>query len=162
MQYLRGVFVFCASVLLTPGVTAQERSGGWSRYHDLQSGTALDYPRSVFSKAAGRSARGTGRRFASPDGRAMLSVYSLRNTDGDTPSSFVRKNLRSDLRRIEYERVTPRFLALSTARGGRIFYTRCNFGRTRTIHCFELAYPAQEKKAWDAVVTRMSHSLGSS
>jgi hypothetical protein len=156
---LRTVLIGALATLPASLATAQE-GGGWTRYYEPQAGASVDYPRSVFSTAVGPSRRGIGRRFVSRDGRSTLSVYSLRNSAGDTPSSFVRKNIRSDLRRIEYERITPRFLALSTASGGRIFYTRCNFGRSRIIHCFEVAYPAREKGAWDSVVTRMSHSLG--
>jgi len=146
-------------LLQSPG-SAQERPS----YDDAQplSRPSLNYPKSIFSAAIGPAKRGIGQRFASKDGRAVLSVYSLRNTEGDTPSGFIRKNMRSGLGRIDYQRVTSRFLALSTRSGGRIFYTRCNFGRTRVIHCFEVAYPEEEKKAWDAVVTRMSHSLASS
>lgn len=131
----------------------------WSRYHHPQSGVGVDYPTSVFSTPAGAPRRGTGHRFVSRDGRAMLSIYSLQNDSGESPRSFVRRNIRSDLRRVDYERVTGRFLALSAVSGGRIHYTRCNFARLRSIHCFEVAYPAGEKRAWDAVVTRMSHSL---
>ena len=156
---VRTVLIGALATLPASLATAQE-GGGWTRYYEPQAGASVDYPRSVFSTAVGPSRRGIGRRFVSRDGRSTLSVYSLRNSAGDTPSSFVRKNIRSDLRRIEYERITPRFLALSTASGGRIFYTRCNFGRSRIIHCFEVAYPAREKGAWDSVVTRMSHSLG--
>jgi hypothetical protein len=146
-------------LLQAPG-SAQERPS----YDDAQplSLPSLDYPKSIFSSVIGPAKRGVGQRFASKDGRAVLSVYSLQNPEGDSPSSFIRKNMRTDLGRIEYQRVTSRFLALSTRSGGRIFYTRCNFGRTRAIHCFEVAYPEEEKKAWDAVVTRMSHSLASS
>jgi len=158
-NFFAGAALFGTLLLMTASpASAQDRSG-WSRFHDPQVGASVDYPTSAFSMV-GPSKRGIGRRFVGRDGRSMLSIYSLRNSADDTPRSFVQKNLRSDLRRIEYERVTQTFLALSTASGGRIFYTRCNF-RTRTINCFELAYPAAEKRAWDSVVTRMSHSLGS-
>jgi hypothetical protein len=42
-----------------------------------------------------------------------------------------------------------------------ILYSRCNFsgGARGVIHCFDLKYPQEEKRAWDAVVTRISLSL---
>jgi hypothetical protein len=41
-----------------------------------------------------------------------------------------------------------------------IFYSRCNVSPTgATLHCFDMKYPAREKTAWDAIVTRMSRSL---
>jgi hypothetical protein len=39
-----------------------------------------------------------------------------------------------------------------------IYYSRCNFSRS-AIHCFDLVYPAREKRAWDSIVTRISLSL---
>ena len=139
--------------------TPRERAGA----------TTLDYPRSLFSSRGGPSRRGTGERFVTEDGRAVLSIYSLPAARGSTPASLVRNNIQSvttwlsrgsDLRRVHYKRVTGRFFALSAVRSGRIFYTRCNLRPTRTIHCFEISYPAKEKRAWDRPVTRMSHSLG--
>jgi hypothetical protein len=51
--------------------------------------------------------------------------------------------------------------ALSAARGGKIYYTRCNFseGRAGTIHCVYLGYPESKKRRWDGIVTHVSYSL---
>jgi hypothetical protein len=53
-------------------------------------------------------------------------------------------------------RITRSFFAISSERDGVILYSRCNFsGAARgAIHC-----PQQEKRSWDAVVTRISLSL---
>jgi hypothetical protein len=42
-----------------------------------------------------------------------------------------------------------------------ILYSRCNFsgGARGVIHCFDMKYPQEEKRSWDAVVTRISLSL---
>jgi hypothetical protein len=39
-----------------------------------------------------------------------------------------------------------------------IYYSRCNFSALHggTIHCFDLVYPQSEKRAWDAIVTRIT------
>ena len=43
---------------------------------------------------------------------------------------------------------------------GVILYSCCNFSRARrAIHCFDLVYPQEEKRFWDAVVTRINLSL---
>jgi len=154
MQHLvRTLLLLSIAVLPVAGVMAQEPSPvadiQWARYHDADSGTSLDYPASVFTSPAGAPALGTGQRFTSHDGRAMLSIYSLPNTDRETPSSFLHKNIRAEVQQVQYQRVTPRFLALSTESEGRIYYTRCNFARTGVIHCFDLTYPADEKSEWD-------------
>jgi hypothetical protein len=46
-------------------------------------------------------------------------------------------------------------------RDGLIFYSRCNFTRRTggAIHCFDVVYPKDEERAWDAVITRISLSL---
>ena len=173
--FLPTIMAMCATMVLTCGVAAKEISSptevGSARYREPLSGTTLDYPRTLFSSRAGPSRRGTGERFVTDDGRAVLSIYSLPTAPGSTLGTLVRNNVRSlttwisrgsDLRRVHYKRVTGRFFALSDVRSGRIFYTRCNLGRSRTIHCFEVSYPANEKRAWDRPVSRMSHSLGPS
>jgi len=60
---------------------------------------------------------------------------------------------------IEYQRVTRGFFAISMERQGMIYYSRCNFSRAGAMHCFDLVYPKEEERAWDAVVTRISLSL---
>ena len=63
---------------------------------------------------------------------------------------------------MDYVRVTRSFVAGAAVHEGTIYYSRCNFSRKSggTIHCFDLKYPASEKRAWDKIVTRMSLSLG--
>ena len=44
---------------------------------------------------------------------------------------------------------------------GSIFYSRCNFSSDAggAIHCFDMVYPQEAKRAFDYVVTRVSRSL---
>jgi hypothetical protein len=103
--------------------------------------------------------KGVGQRFERDDGRATLAVYARENEEGDTPASYLRKNLRQS--GLDYERVTRSFFAISMEREGTIYYSRCNFSRSArsAIHCFDLIYPQDEKRDWDPVVTRISLSL---
>ena len=55
-------------------------------------GTRMDLPGAVFSTADGAAYRGVGRQFKTADGRAALAVYSQRNSQRDTPASYLRKN----------------------------------------------------------------------
>jgi hypothetical protein len=102
-----------------------------------------------------------GQRFESADGRAALSIYSRPNDAGESPKTYLRHNLRVALSASDYVRITRSFFAISTERHGVILYSRCNFsgGARGVIHCFDLKYPQQEKRSWDAVVTRISLSL---
>ena len=130
----------------------------WRTFVVPQYGTTVDYPAGIFVPA-GAPEKGIGQRFDRPDGRAVLSIYSRDNEQGDTPASFLRKNLRVERSEIEYQRGTRGFFAISMERQGMIYYSRCNFSRAGAIHCFDLAYPNEEERAWDAVVTRISLSL---
>jgi hypothetical protein len=140
---------------------ALPRDVQWTVFVELQYGTRLDVPSAVFATPDGPANRGVGRQFKTPDGRASLAVYSQRNDAGDTPASYLRKNLMSPRAALDYERVTPAFFAVSAVMGDSIYYSRCNFSYNagRAIHCFDLKYPAQEKQSWDVIVTRMSRSL---
>ena len=110
---------------------------------------------------AGRSGKGTGQKFKSADGRAELSIYSIRNEAGETPATYLRHNLRMDRSVLDYTRIARSFFAISSEREGVILYSRCNFSKRGrgAIHCFDLVYPQEEKRSWDAVVTRISLSL---
>ena len=102
-----------------------------------------------------------GQRFKSADGRADLSIYSLPNEAGETPATYLRHNLRMDRSALQYTRIARSFFAISSEREGVILYSRCNFSKRGrgAIHCFDLVYPQEEKRSWDAVVTRISLSL---
>jgi hypothetical protein len=125
-----------------------------------QYGTSVDYPAGIFV-AAGDPEKGVGQRFESQDGRAVLSVYTRDNEDGETPASYLKKNLRVDKHELDYERTTRSFFAISLERDALVYYSRCNFSGRREgpIHCFDIVYPQEEKRSWDAVVTRISLSL---
>jgi hypothetical protein len=114
--------------------------------------------RRVSFAPAGKPERGSGQRFERADGRAALSIYSRPNDTGENPATYLRHNLRTDRSELDYSRVARSFFAISSEREGVILYSRCNFAR-RAIHCFDLTYPQEEKRAWDAVVTRISLSL---
>jgi hypothetical protein len=154
--------IMIAHVLLASTAYAQspeDRSVlGWRKFSVPQYGTSVDYPAGIFAPA-GDPEKGVGQRFDRSDGRAVLSIYSSDNEEGDTPVSYLKKNLRVERSAIEYRRVTRGFFAISMERQGQIYYSRCNFSRARAIHCIDLVYPKEEERAWDAVVTRISLSL---
>ena len=154
--------VVSAITLLPPVAMAQGRfasppTAGWTGYVDPRTGTAVDFPAEIFSVPAGETKRGIGTRFRTPDGRAELTIYALQNDSNDAPRSYLAKNLIIDRSNIEYQRVTNRFFAISGVRQGRVFYSRCNFAAR--LHCIYLEYPERETRAWDGIVTSISHSL---
>jgi hypothetical protein len=132
----------------------------WQTFDVPEYGTKIDYPAGIFAPA-GAPEKGVGKRFETTDGRAILSVYGRDNGDGDTPASYLNRYLRVGQATLDYRRITQSFFAVSMERDGLIYYSRCNFSRGPVggLHCFDLVYPEEEKRAWDPVVTRLSLSL---
>ena len=155
-----------AILWLPSAVLAQHQSDGgeslkWRVYLNKQSGTRVDYPAFIFSVPSGATEKGSGERFRSADQRAQMSIYALDNDQGDTPASYLTKNLKVSRGALDYNRVAGNFFAISGVREGQVYYSRCNFpsGSEGAIHCVDLVYPERETKALDAVVTRISRSL---
>ena len=135
---------------------AQAAPHDWATLsHD---GAVVQVPRDVFPVAAGEG-EPRGRLLATPDGRARLHVFTVGNERGESPAQFLARVFPRDRGQLTYQRVARNFFAVSQpAEGGRILYRRCNFVRD-VIHCVDLQYPRSEKRAWDAIVTRISLSL---
>jgi hypothetical protein len=151
----------CVALGPSTHVVSAPSDAAWKEFFVPDFGTRVEYPAGIFSVLEGNSDVGVGKRLTTADGRASLTIYSWANKTGETPASYLRKNLRMPHSAMDYERVAPSFFAISSVTRGTILYSRCNFS-TRpapTIHCFDLTYPAQEKTAWDGIVTRISLSL---
>jgi hypothetical protein len=130
----------------------------WRTLAVPQLGTRVQYPSGIFSVPEGKPEKGVGERLSTDDGRAILAVYSRANESSDTPASYLTHYLRTPRAQLGYQRVTPSFFAISAVKDDTIYYSRCNFSLS-AIHCVDLVYPASEKRAWDAIVTRISLSL---
>ena len=126
----------------------------WRRFVIPQTGASVDIPISIFSEAGEQPKGGVGRAFVTADRRADLTVQSIR-TD-DSPAVFLAK--RNPPRGIEYKRVTPKFFAVSSVRGDRTWYNRCNKSGAY-LNCVLINYPRAEERQWDNVVTRISLTL---
>ena len=146
------------SVLAAPSpIRAAPAAIDWVRYSVPETGAAVDIPASIFTEAAGKpQGDGYGGRFFTSDRRADLTVQSVANDAGLSPSAFLAQ--RNPPPGIVYKRVTPRFFVVSSFRNERIWYNRCNFAG-RFAHCVLINYPAAEKRQWDSVVTRISNTL---
>src|SRR4029078_10319645 len=127
----------------------------WTRYTIPQTGISMDFPSSIFTEEAGRP-DGYGQRFRTADGRAELTIQAAPNLANDSPAAFLAK--KHPPPRIQYKRVTSRFFAVSSYKGDKVWYDRCNFEKD-LIHCVLINYPASEERNWDTVVTRISLSL---
>jgi hypothetical protein len=162
LQRVSGITVFLLLVLLGAQTQAREPQPplDWRIFVVPDFGTSIQYPASIFAPA-GEPEIGTGQRFERADGRAELSIYSRPNENGENPTTYLKHHLRMERSALDYVRITRSFFAISLEREGVILYSRCNFSSRarRVVHCFDLKYPQEEKRTWDAVVTRISLSL---
>ena len=128
----------------------------WRRYVIPSTGTSVDMPISIFTSDAGAPEGGIGRKFFTEDRRANLTVQSVANPENGSPATFLAK-MRPPAG-IMYKRVTPNFFVVSSIRKDRIWYNRCNRS-AGYMNCVLINYPAAEKRQWDSIVTRISHTL---
>lgn len=151
----------CAiSLSLLPAVAAAGDTD-WRKYVLPKSGAVVEVPVTMFTKETDLPEGGLGRRFTTGDGRADLTVQAFPNAVNDSPAMFLAKMQPPS--GIIYKRVTQNFFVVSSVRNGRIWYDRCNrsadTGPDGYMNCVLINYPAAEKRQWDAIVTRLSHSL---
>jgi hypothetical protein len=150
----------CAIALSLVPVAVAAGDTDWQRYVIPKTGTAVEIPVAIFSEDAALPENRLGRRFYTDDHRADLTVQSLPNLANDSPAAFLEKQRPPT--GIVYKRVTPNFFVVSSVRNGRIWYDRCNRSRHGSggyMNCVLINYPAAEKRQWDEVVTRISHTL---
>ena len=161
LKCLAAIVLLGSAVPLAVQAQVRPDMADWTTFYVPDFGTQIEYPAAIFAKDEGNSEKGIGRRFSTNDGSANLTIYSRANDARETPASYLRENLRVSRSTLDYERVTPTFFAISSVRQGMIFYSRCNFSTDAggAIHCFDLVYPQQAKRAYDYVVTRVSRSL---
>lgn len=92
------------------------------------------------------------------DALLLRMAGPIPNEAGDSPAVFLAK--KNPPANIVYRRVTPLFFVVSSFRGDKIWYNRCNFVN-RSVICLLIDYPANEKRRWDGVITRISNTLAS-
>jgi hypothetical protein len=148
-------YCIALGLALSPSLAAAQPVE-WVRYQVPETGAAVDIPTSIFTERAGKPEAGHGERFQTSDRRADLTVQSVANDAGSSPAAYLAgKNPPPN---IVYKKVTPRFFVVSSFSKGKIWYDRCNFAGP-FIHCVLINYPAEEKRQWDGVVTRISNTL---
>ena len=152
---MRRLIAVLLSMLFTTASAWAASPVRWTTFTIPQTGTSVDFPASIFTEEAGRP-DAYGQRFRTSDGRADITIQAAPNVSKDSPATFLKKQ--GPPPRIQYKRVTSRFFAVSSYRGDKVWYDRCNFSR-RLVHCVLINYPASEERDWDDVVTRISLSL---
>jgi hypothetical protein len=134
---------------------ASAQGQAWQRA-TLPSGASVDVPTAIFVEDSAPPQGSSGRRFVTADRQADLTLLTEMNEAGLSPARFLAR--KQPPAGIIYRRLTPHFFVVSSIRQGRIWYNRCNRA-PGAMHCVLMNYPAAEKRHWEAVVTRISHSL---
>ena len=142
-------------VVVASACAAAAQPVRWTTFAIPETGTAVDFPASIFTEQAAKP-DGYGQQFRTSDGRADITVQATPNVSHDSPAAFLAK--KRPPARIQYKRVTSRFFVVSSYKGDKVWYDRCNFSG-RLIHCVLINYPANEEYDWDGIVTRISLSL---
>ncbi|WP_244620578.1 hypothetical protein [Methylosinus sporium] len=130
---------------------------GWRLYRNARFGTTAVVPKDWTIGAAPEN--DDGRVFTSPDRRSEITVY------GGYRSFQKEQEIADRLAPGEGETVTYRkqakdWLAVSGTKGDRIFYRKSILSCRGAIwNTVSIEYPASDKKKFDALVTRVSHSL---
>ena len=153
---MRSVHLLATFVLTLASGTVIAAGAEWQRFAVPGTAASADIPVSIFVEETELPDGGMGRRFYTDDRRADLTVQSVANPGNDSPATFLAK--RKPPSGILYERVTPSFFVVSSVRNNRIWYNRCNRS-VGYMNCILINYPRAEKRQWDSVVTRISHTL---
>ena len=143
-----------ASVLFCASAPAQAQR--LRPFEDQRFGTGSLVP-SSWRKVA--DPRWEGSRFISPDGRSSLVVYALPRR-GESVERHMRWFTRLNGEEITYLRRGRHWIVVSGYKGDRIYYRKARLGCGGEVwHHIALEYPAENKRAYDGIVTAISHSL---
>jgi hypothetical protein len=102
-----------------------------------------------------------GARFTSPDGQSWLAFYAT-PADRGSLELHLREIISVKGEDITYLQRKRDWVAVSGFRGDRIFYRKVTLACSGTSwRHIAFEYPAQQKRAFDRLVTRVSHALAS-
>jgi hypothetical protein len=140
--------------LSTPG-----QSATWRVYQDDTEKCRLEYPSSVF--IVGKKDEEDFQRFSGPNKDIYFRIAGLPNDELLSPKQirmeYIKERGKAE---IVYERTKRDFLVLSGIRDRKIFYSKIAVSpNIETICVLHIVYPLKAKRAFDAIVTRMSRSF---
>jgi len=136
----------------------------WQRYTDRSVGFSISLPTEGFAVTEESRGRLT---LAETGGSAQIDVFGVRNPERLSLGEFRSMMEAADpSRRITYRAAGRSWFVLSGYLEGEerptIFYAKfmLNAGGT-ALSAFEISYPREEKRAFDAIVDRLERSLTS-
>ena len=143
------ILTLCSSVAL---------AASWRSYHNERFGTTADVPADWH--AGEPPANGDGLVFTSPDGDATITVFGSLNISDTIAEAFSVYEAPNDGETITYHHRDKRAVVVSGTHGDRIFYRKSILSCGDMVwNSVSIEYPVADKKAYDALVTHVAHSL---
>jgi hypothetical protein len=150
---------FALPLLLVSAAPVPALAVTWTVYSDA-AGTRLDLP-DDFRRVGPGAADGSGARFRAPDGAEVRVFGTLNHAQVALPDilrAIVAQNEQA-FARVTYQQAGRDWFVLSGTREGGtvIYYSRYTLSADGSaISSFEITYPLSLRRAYDAIVTRMS------
>ena len=131
----------------------------WAVYQDETEKCRLDFANNVFK--LGKKDAEDFQRFSGSNKDIYFRVAGLPNDEGLSPreirAEYIKNRGKAE---IVYERTKSDFLVLSGIRDQKIFYSKIAVSpNSKSICVLHIVYPQKAKRAFDAIVTRMSRSF---
>jgi serine/threonine-protein kinase len=144
-------FALCLTVISTDAAPRRDQT-----YVDDRYGIASIVPKNWTLLPPEPNLNGT--RFVSPDGDAWLALY--KTVAGPNVAAQMSQIAFRRGEKITYSRRARDWIVVSGFKGDRIFYRRAMLAcGNANWHHVSFEYPANEKRAFDRLVTRTSNSL---
>ncbi len=129
----------------------------YATYRNERLGYTIAYPANLMAPA-GELGDGNGRRFAAPDGSAVLAVYAVRGARPAVLRELYRAGRQDARRRVVHHALHDDGFALSGSVGERLFYERTLL-RGDLLKTFLLLYDAAARDDFEPVAEHVSSSF---
>lgn len=152
---------------LFASLPAIAQSPGWQPYEDPQLGFSIDLPLAQFEPIADEAGPEVMRLYER-GGDAMIEVYGGENVDGLSAAGFADMLSRADrIAEVTYQTggrswfvLSGYYQRLGFEEQELIFYAKFMFSPgLERFAAFEISYPADDKKRFDALVERLEASF---
>ena len=139
----------------------------WITYKSDDAKLIFEYPSGIFTEQQGdptdavekRTPDRAGRTFTSADGKAALQIGTVPNLDNSTVDELRKRAIAASYSeaKLDYNRSSSTWYALSGRRGPETFYERVHFScNNRRLDIWAMTYPTSESDFYDDIVEEMS------